>query len=412
MLLIELPAPFQPLRSSGAVPKDKSTSGGTLPCTVASSQVDETPETFSFDWQRDTLPRLPSHHSGLSRVRHSLQALRSDQEQDCGDTTITATRVYDTGDISRLSSKRSLPMVSDARLASDLHDADASILPDLVPTPHAGLPTPPNSRIRIGNLRKYSSLNFDDLDSLDSDESTPAPEPLRRFARSQSSLLLRKSKSILGLSQSQDSLRDPDDTPGSTPAKLASKLRKRSRAELHHPPVPSTPAPPVPELPKGLEHIGSGIGYTYRGEPRRPQLNLASLTPRTCHGIFGGRRIKSGGKRKTKEGAPNEKDASGGGGEQAHANHTDGAVSGPENGHENDEDLMDEVMREIYGDEWNRGLSPQLGGVRGAGAGAAGLGWGDMLTLGRFAMAEDASFAGPDCTLRLVTSPSTPRLDP
>ncbi|RPD59450.1 kinase-like protein [Lentinus tigrinus ALCF2SS1-6] len=398
-------APFQPVHSRGAAPKKNPTGSGTFPGPVASGQADENQEPFSFDWQQDLLPSRPSHHSGLSRVKHSLQALRSDQEQHCGDRTITSSCVYQTGDMSRLSSKRSLPVVPDARPVSDLHDADASILPDLVPTPHAGLPTPPNSR--IGNLRKYSSLNFDDLDSLDSVESTPAPESsYRRLARSQSSLLLRKSKSILGLSQSQESLKDADDTFNSTPARLASKLRKRSRAEAPLPPVPSTPTPPVPELPKGLEHIGSGIGYTYRGEARRAPLNLASLTPRTCHSIFTGRRTKSGGKRKTKDGGPGERDPSGTGGEGQE--HADAVGSGAE--HENEEDLMDEVMREIYGDEWNRGLSPQMGGVRGVAGAAAGLGWGDMLTLGRFGMAEDASFAGPDCTLRLVTSPSTPRL--
>ncbi|TFK86528.1 kinase-like protein [Polyporus arcularius HHB13444] len=390
-------APFQPLWHS-AVPVANDLDG-TLPQSGAGGQAHEHPEPFSFDWQHDLFSRLPSNNSGLSRVRHKLEAIRSDQEQHCGDRTITATRVYEPGDISRLSSKRSLPVVSDARPGSDLHDADASIMPDLVPTPHAGLPTPPNSR--IGNLRKYSSLNFDDLDSLDSADSIPAPDSSRRLARSQSSLLLRKSKSIFGLSQ--ESLKDADDAFSSTPTRLASKLRKRTRAETPLPPGLATPVPPVPHLPKGLEHIGSGIGYTYRSEPRRPALNLASLTPRTCHGIFTGRRIKSGGKRKAKEGANGEKDGGA---------HADAAASGAEGEleHENEEDLMDEVMREIYGEDWNRGLSPQLGGTRGSAA--AGLGWGDMLSLTRFGTAEDASFAGPDCTLRLVTSPSTPKLDP
>ncbi|KAI0717530.1 kinase-like domain-containing protein [Cerioporus squamosus] len=391
-------APFQPL-SQGAVPVVNN-QGSTVPPLDASGAVDDRSEPFSFDWQHNIVPSLPSNHSELARVRHSLQAIRSDQGQHFGDKTMTPTRVYGTGDISRLSSKRSLPAASNPRPGSDLYDADASILPDLVPTPHAGLPTPPNSR--TGNLRKYSSLNFDDLDSLDSVESIPAPQSYGRLARSQSSLLLRKSKSILGLSQ--DSLKDADDTFSSTPARLASKLRKRTRVETPVPLAPSTPVPPVPELPKGLEHIGSGIGYTYRGGPRLHPLNLASLTPRTCHGIFTGRRIKSGGKRKAKDGAAGEKDPPGG-------EHTDAVASGAEgeHEHENEEDLMDEVMREIYGEEWNRGLSPQLGGTRGAAA--SGLGWGDMLTLTRFGQAEDASFAGPDCTLRLVTSPSTPRLD-
>ena len=88
---------------------------------------------------------------------------------------------------------------------------------------------------------------------------------------------------------------------------------------------------------------------------------------------------------------------------------------------EEDPDLMDEVMREIYGDDWNAGddsVEPAVG-LRTPRARSEprrrgrGLGWADADadtdSASRFGMhAEDASFGGPDCTMRLITSPSTP----
>lgn len=349
---------------------------------------------FLFDWRRDVVLGDTANSGRRAQAEPAIVKAPS-PEDDLGDKTFIPGQdaAVTIADDSRLVSKVSL-------LA---HDPDISILPDVVPTPHAGLPTPPNSR--ISNLRKYSSLNFDELDDLNSiASSVPCAESSGRLGRrSHSAAILRKSKSIFGLSH--ESLRDVNDVDADDGSSLGSgrwnKLRKRSRPPTpvsSVPPVPSaSPTPPVPVLPKGVQHIGSGIGYTYRGEPRRPVLSLASLTPRTCHGIFTGRRSKSDvGKRKEQEQAGMVPNATG---------------AALENGDEleNDEDLMDEVMREIYGDDWNPGLSPEHGGL-GRGGAAAGLGW-ELSFMSRFGMAEDASFAGPDSTLRLVTSPSTPRVD-
>ncbi|KAI8983257.1 hypothetical protein BD414DRAFT_490393 [Trametes punicea] len=77
---------------------------------------------------------------------------------------------------------------------------------------------------------------------------------------------------------------------------------------------------------------------------------------------------------------------------------------------------MDEVMREIYGSDWVAD-TPAIGQAGALSDPACerdgrhvGLGWDDS-TVARFGVQPvDASFAGADSTLRLV-SPSTPRLD-
>ena len=67
-------------------------------------------------------------------------------------------------------------------------------------------------------------------------------------------------------------------------------------------------------------------------------------------------------------------------------------------------DPMDEVMREIYGNDWVAAGSspvdhPVSGGER------DGAGWDEMVTRARSMPAVDASFAGADSTLRLVSTP-------
>ncbi|KAI0762449.1 kinase-like domain-containing protein [Fomes fomentarius] len=325
---------------------------------------------FSFEWRRDVVLG-DTVDSGRQAQAEPVIVNPLSPEDDLGDKTFMPVQDAVVAVADGLVSKVSLLT----------HDPDISILPDVVPTPHAGLPTPPNSR--ISNLRKYSSLNFDELDDLNSiASSVPGVESSGRLGRrSHSAAILRKSKSIFGLShESLKDVKDVDADDGSSSGSGRwNRLRKRSRPPTpvsSVPPAPSaSPTPPVPVLPKGVQHIGSGIGYTYRGELRRPALSLASLTPRTCHGIFTGRRSKSDvGKRKEQEQAGMAPKATG-----------------------------------AAGDDWNPGLSPEYGGL-GRGGAAAGLGW-ELSIMSRFGMAEDASFAGPDSTLRLVTSPSTPRVD-
>ncbi|KAI0757567.1 kinase-like domain-containing protein [Daedaleopsis nitida] len=353
------------------------TDAGELPASLDDAQ--EHAQAFSFDWQYD-LSRDETQAVVRDYMATAPPRARTSSEDDMGDKTfippvpfMDVPGPHATGNNSRVGPKRkAVPMADDMEL---------SILPDLVSTPHTGLPTPPNSR--AGNLRKYSSLNFDDADEIDSVASSS--RSVGRLARSQSAALLRKSKSFLGLSTESLKAEDGDELRPPTPVA----------------PLPPVPPAPIPDLPKGVEHMGGGIGYTYRAQTQQPALSWATLTPRTCHGIFTGRRSKSeGGKRKAEGGPSSQKHGPRGHGQEAAAHEAAGEP-------ENEEDLMDEVMREIYGDEWNAGVSPEQGGR----AAAAGLGWEDLLTMSRFGMAADASYAGPDCTLRLVTSPSTPRLD-
>ena len=356
---------------------------------------------FSFNWQR-TLPSSGSiDSSGTKSARRRRQSLR------IGDVTVIPSPPSVPADPPRDYPKSTpdiVPQATPKSRSADGHvDADVSILPNFDDTPSVGLPTPLESR--VGKLRKYASLNFDDLDSLASTNSSiPAAESSRQLGRSESTTPLRKTKSILGISL--ESFRDVDDSSSSGSGRWASKLRKRSQAGT---PIPKTPiippTPPVPpvELPIGVEKIGSGIGYNHRG--RRPALNLASLTPRTCHAIFSGRRARS---KQKHEDLASEKDGARKEGQSAIR--TPSARSAHESEREQgqyedlEEDLMDEVMREIYGDEWNAGVSPDPD------TSGAGMPWGDVLAPGTFGRAGDASFAGADSTLRLVTSPSTPML--
>ena len=375
---------------------------------------------FSFDWQLD-LPASDSIGSSeLARAGDGLNPLRVYSDPlPSGRTMMLA------------GGNAVLPVVSgilrgDVRqrkafsLKDHTQDLDVSLANDISTVPLDGLPTPPHSR--SGNLRKYSSLNFDELDKIESSSSLQLPidSSSEHLGNTQSTAFLRKSKSFLTFSRDSLGLGDDTSSPGS--AHWTNKLRKRPRPESTASPILDDPpmhlAPPV-ELPKGLEQIGEGIGYNYRGDGRRRSLILASLTPRTCHGIFTGRRTKPGAKQKQhKDDVPsshNDKGKEGGkrvlslgsGGERANE-HGERTHTGPE---EDEEDLMDEVMREIYGDDWNGGSSPPRQ-MQGRVRRSAGLGWGEVIaTPTRFGMAEDASYGGPDCTLRLVTSPSTPWID-
>ncbi|KAI9065571.1 kinase-like protein [Trametes sanguinea] len=236
---------------------------------------------------------------------------------------------------------------------------------------------------RIGNLRRHSSLHFD-LASLGSANSAPGVvNGSVRELGSPSPVHLRHARSILGLS-----LGNTDDSLGSH--SWTSKLRRRTRPES-----PSLSAP-LPPLPKGVEQIGNGIGYTRRAEARRSVMTLASLTPRTCQSFFSGRLPRLVGKRKPKEDS--------GVGDNAEAG--DVIDIGL-----HEEDPMDEVMREIYGSDWAAG-SPDAGpSVRVCGRGGrgrVGLGWDEAVSRDGYG-AVDASFAGADSTLRLV-APGTPLL--
>ena len=358
---------------------------------------------FSFSWQR----ALPSSESLMStgsrttrRRRRSVRILGSP-----GDVTIIPSS--NTAPVDPLSDIPKTAPDCAAQATSppleDVVDPDASIIPSLSATPCIGLPSPSPLESRVGNLRKYASLNFDDLDSIASTNSSlPAAEssgPL--LGHSESTTPLRKTKSILGISL--ESFRDADETSSFGSGRWTSKLRRRSQAGTPIPKTPiippTPPVPPLAELPKGVERIGSGIGYNHRD--RRPGMNLASLTPRTCHALFSGRRAKS--KQKRKEDPPgSDRDGAAQKGAEDQATRTPSAQQG--RGEEVEEDLMDEVMKEIYGDEWNAGTSPDpdTSGV--------GMPWGDVLTPSTFEKAGNASFAGPGSTLRLVTSPSTPML--
>ncbi len=329
-------------------------------------------ESFAFDWQHVSSPFEASVSPELSGVREHLQALRNDHGSS--DVTITPEIC-----------KRSSPKV----------DIQASGSGDCIPEEQyhespsgefgALPPGVSGSSAKIGNLRRYSSLNFDLQSSVSVMSLAAAVEDLAGEPMP-SPVHLRHARSFLGLSlgSNDESLGGPSWT---------NKLRRRT-------PRPETPPVPAPELPKGVRQMGNGIGYTRRAEARRSVLGLASLTPRTCQAMFSGRLPRFGGKRKQKD-----TDTSDGGGQRDQAADEDDA---------DDADPMDEVMREIYGDDWAGGESPavlrpsaRLQG-RGRGGGRVGLGWDDTLTRDG-TPPVDASFAGADSTLRLV-SPSTPRL--
>ncbi|KAI0638867.1 kinase-like domain-containing protein [Trametes polyzona] len=330
-------------------------------------------ESFAFDW-RSSVPVGDAALSGSPAIGGHLQALHD--EYGPSDKTLRPQDFAPSPTLGGLSvpgSRARTPEREDLLSTS----GEFGALPNGVS----------GSSAKIGNLRRYSSLNFDLQSSASgmslgaiAEGATGDPEP--------SPVQLRHARSILGLS-----LGSTDDSLGAP--SWTSRLRRRTRPET--PPLSA----PIPQLPKGVRQIGNGIGYTRRADVRRSVLTLASLTPRTCQAMFNGRFPKFGGKRKQKEHEPLGNEV-----QQGSAN------EGVED--DDGEDQMDAVMREIYGDDWAAaGSSPAEGGessvrMRERDGGRVGLGWDDALT--RYGAAPvDASFAGPDSTLRLV-SPSTPRL--
>ena len=411
-------APF-PTCVQAVYPPSPSDSQPIFRLQVAQQSSGKTPS-FSFDWQLDLPPSDSVDSSGPVHADSGLHALRIHSGPRVCDDTLMPTLEDATGPVSISVPKQTQEPPPPPRLA---RDPDDSVAPGMGAAPFTrGLPTPPNSR--IGNLRKYSSLNFDELDR----DSLSVPSPKLHAESSsgrQPSAILRKSKSILALSR--DSLRLGDDSFSTNASHWTHKLRVWPRSDSAGtvspplmpdvPPVPPVPPMPAPaDLPRGVEHIGEGIGYTYRGNGRRRSLILASLTPRTCHGIFAGRRTKQKAPHKdgtSQDSSEKEKDAAGAqvrsSGEGAEKERT--SELGERGVEEDEEDLMDEVMREIYGDDWNAGMSPQLRQGQQSQVAGGGTEWGIATPPStRFGLAEDASFGGPDCTLRLVTSPSTPWL--
>ncbi|KAI0668627.1 hypothetical protein C8Q78DRAFT_1045232 [Trametes maxima] len=329
-------------------------------------------EPFAFDWQLVSSSASVPDSGDVSRIRGRLQALHTDSNLSNETLKLRDAAVSLTIDIT-------VPD-EDVLDVLDIASAEFGTLPDGVSGTSA----------KIGRLRRYSSLNFE-LESstsgtslqpgLDDSARELAPSPFR----------LRHARSILGLS-----LGNTEEDLSSV--SWASKLRRRTRPEADSPAVDLQPEP---ELPKGVKRIGDGIGYTRRADVRRSVLSLGSLTPRTCQGLF-----KLGGKRKQKKGTPGASDG------DAQRERVDAPA---DELYEDDGDPMDEVMREIYGDDWAAGTSPPAdvgpASVRVCerGGGRVGLGW-DSGPLRGYGMSPvDASFAGADSTLRLV-SPSTPRL--
>ncbi|KAI0656764.1 kinase-like domain-containing protein [Cubamyces menziesii] len=325
---------------------------------------------FVYDYQRAPTTDSPSHppeqtgpacstgsigSPGISGIRSHLQALRV--EHDPSDAAVGLLNVPKSPTVIDIPRSAS---TSPERL--DAVSGEFGALPDGVS----------GATARIGDLRRYSSLNFDL-------ESSASVMSMNRGAESSarelvaSPVRLRHARSFLGLSvgNTEDSL-----SLGSP--SWTSRLRLRGRPET--PPL-TAPVPQL-ELPKGVQQIGNGIGYTRRADVRRSVLTLASLTPRTCQGIFTGRLPRLSGKRKPPK-------------ELVGTKHEDVAQ---------EVDPMDEVMREIYGNDWVAAGSspvdhPVSGGKR------EGLGWDEMVTRAHSMPAVDASFAGADSTLRLVSTP-------
>lgn len=333
-------------------------------------------ESFAFDWQHVSSPFEASASSELSAVREHLQALRNDHGPS--DVTITPENC-----------RRSSPKEADIQ-ASGSGSVDCVAEEQYHESPSGEFGALPagvsGSSAKIGNLRRYSSLNFDLQSSVSGMSLAAAVEDLSG-GPTPSPVHLRHARSFLGLSlgSNDESLGGPSWT---------NKLRRRTLRPETPPPVPPVPAP-AQELPKGVRQMGNGIGYTRRAEARRSVLGLASLTPRTCQAMFSGRLPRFGGKRK-------QKDAN----EPAQPNQA-------ADDDDDADDPMDEVMREIYGDDWAGGdspadLRPTARLQDRGGRGGIGLGWDNSLTRDG-TPPVDASFAGADSTLRLV-SPSTPRL--
>ncbi|PIL30751.1 hypothetical protein GSI_06919 [Ganoderma sinense ZZ0214-1] len=410
-----LPAPFSSLAKDTFPFTAMGTGDSSLRLSTANSASQDLGH-FSFSWQRALSSSASMESTGSRATRQRRRSVRILASP--GDVTVIPSQstapVDPLPDIPKTGPEDVSRTVSTSPPLEDVIDPDVSIIPSLSATPSIGLPLPSPLESRVGNLRKYASLNFDDLDSLASTNSSlPAAEssgPL--LGHSESTTPLRKTKSILGISL--ESFRDADDSASSGSGRWTSKLRRRSQAGTPTPKtpvIPPTPPVPVPStagLPKGVEKIGNGIGYNHRD--RRQAMNLASLTPRTCHALFSGRRGKN--KQKRKDDPQSEPDRGSSGAHRDKDKDKDkedqpvGTPSAQGQGREEEieEDLMDEVMKEIYGDEWNAGASPDPD------TSGAGMPWGDVLAPGSFEKAGDASFAGPGSTLRLVTSPSTPLL--
>ncbi|KAH9939011.1 kinase-like protein [Epithele typhae] len=407
----QLEAPFFPAdRAELSFSSEDDTKPIPQPPALRTRLADTTP-TFAFDWQLD----LPSVNSTIS-ASNSHFSTRPSPLASQPDTQMLSKSplvISPGSSLANIIAMAKYPSRPPSELAPPSLDGQTRATTptlDTLKNVLNGLPTPPNSRFA---LRKYASLDFDELDAVAS-----LRQSSLHTVNENSSGILRKSRSILTLSR--DSLRLRDDSSSTSSSHWTNKFRRRSRVDsipspsppIHQviPPVPPVPPiPPVPrELPKGLEQIGGGIGYTRRPDERRLSMNLASLTPRTCHAIFRSKpgvrpkqkdkgKSRSKSKDKDKDVSSSDKDVP--------APRGAGQLSGNEL--EDEEDLMDEVMREIYGDGWDG----SAGSARAGGGAGVGLGWGTLMTPTRFETAEDASFGGPDCTLRLVTSPSTPWID-
>ncbi|EMD41396.1 hypothetical protein CERSUDRAFT_69969 [Gelatoporia subvermispora B] len=241
-------------------------------------------------------------------------------------------------------SVRIVPTVARIKKAASVHEDLEDHLS--IPEEFGGLGRDsPKATFKSGALRKYSSLNFDDSDTLDSAPSLPRDDSSGAFSSPLSFFRKSHSHQTSPLSDDQRSPELP---------RQCNKLRKKLRWES----APSASAAPRLNLPPGIEQIGHGIGYTRRSEPAhaRLALSLPTLTPRTCHALF------------TKHpGGPGDKSADGSrnqdlglhkqeryGSRAHHQARSDGIYSGDlatamrTSGE--GEDPLDEVLQEIYGD--------------------------------------------------------------
>ncbi|KZT08984.1 uncharacterized protein LAESUDRAFT_568684 [Laetiporus sulphureus 93-53] len=246
---------------------------------------------------------------------------------------------------------------------------------------------------RFGTLRKFSSLDFD-TDTL---ESAPSSRQMDSLATNPPvSHQLRKSRSsyMSSFMQSQST------------AGVRNKLRKKTRPESAT--IPAYVQHAMLDLPPGIEQIGNGIGYVRRSKPIHARLSFATLTPRSCHGMFSGTRFPRLAPR-------HERKKNGNGDYFEHA----GSGVSVMGGTRDSEDQMDAVMREMYGSRWNLGTSASELSLAGGAdprvyatltRTAVGLGLGATaldLTRTRLPTAPaELSTLSPDSTLRLV-SPST-----
>ncbi|OCH88993.1 hypothetical protein OBBRIDRAFT_47399 [Obba rivulosa] len=267
----------------------------------------------------------------------------------------------------------------------------------------------PKTTFQSGVLRKYSSLNFNDSDTLDSapsitrdDSSGVFSSPLSIFRRSQSHYMSP-------ISMQQHSPESP---------RLRNKLRKKIRTDG----APPAQSPPRLDLPLGIEQIGNGIGYTRRSESAHARLaiSLPTLTPRTCHALFGKHSGPTSSKKderdRRQDSEPHKQESRRPGCKTRQQTGNSGLYGGNMSrigDEDEDEDPLDEVLQGIYGSPpWasTLELSSAATDPRAYVAwGRAGLGLapGDMLHSRHVAAPAELATRS---TLRLV-SPSTPRLD-